>query len=210
MTDTPRPGREEDPRRQRSRSRLLDAASNLLSSGGVDAVTIEAVTRASKVARTTLYRHFPDSTALITAAFEKLLPPLPPLAETGPLRARLIELLDHITASIQDAPLHTTILGWLALGPGRGAGDTDDDAADDRVDSLRLRVVDHYVAPVAPIFAEPAVRAEIGEVDPTAAMLRLVGPLVFARLAGLPMPGAEDRAELIDDFLDGRRRRTHR
>ncbi len=207
MTDTSRTGRDEDPRRQRSRSRLLDAASNLLSTGGVDAVTIEAVTRASKVARTTLYRHFPDSTALITAAFEKLLPPLPPLAETGPLRARLIELLDHITASVQDAPLHTTILGWLALGPGRGTGEVDD--ADDRVDSLRLRVVEHYVAPVAPIFAEPAVRAEIGEVDPAAAMLRLAGPLVFARLAGLPVPGPDDRAEIIDDFLDGRRRRTH-
>lgn len=202
MTDADQPRREEDPRRQRSRSRLLDAASNLLSTGGVDAVTIEAVTRASKVARTTLYRHFPDSTALITAAFERLLPPLPPLAETGPLRTRLIEVLDHITASVQDAPLHTTILGWLALGPGRGAEDLDD-----RIDSLRQRVIDHYVAPVSPIFADPAVRAEIGEVDPTTAMLRLAGPLVFARLAGLPVPDAEVRAELIDDFLDGRRRR---
>src|SRR5699024_1750276 len=96
MTDTSRTGRDADPRRQRARSRPLDAASNLLSTGGVAAVTIEAVTRASKVARTTWYRHFPDSAALITAAFQNLLPPLPPLAEKGPLRARLIELLDHI------------------------------------------------------------------------------------------------------------------
>ncbi|MBY4576208.1 TetR family transcriptional regulator, partial [Gordonia paraffinivorans] len=34
-----------DPRRVRSRQRLLDAAVTLLNSGGVEAVTVEAVTR---------------------------------------------------------------------------------------------------------------------------------------------------------------------
>ncbi|MGV7807497.1 helix-turn-helix domain-containing protein, partial [Mycobacterium kansasii] len=47
-----------DPRRLRSRTRLLDAATKLLNAGGIEAVTIDAVTKASKVARTTLYRHF--------------------------------------------------------------------------------------------------------------------------------------------------------
>lgn len=192
--------RAEDPRRQRSRSRLLDAAANLLSSGGVDAVTIESVTRVSKVARTTLYRHFPDSTALITAAFERLLPPIPEPMTTGSLRERLTELLDHVSVSIQDAPMHVTILGWLALGPGR----TED--PDDGADSLRLRVIAHYLSPVESVFADPQVRAEIGVVDPLATMLRLVGPLVFARLAGLPIPDADARGQAIDDFLAGRHR----
>ncbi|WP_267618919.1 TetR/AcrR family transcriptional regulator, partial [Gordonia bronchialis] len=63
-----------DPRRVRSRARLLDAAATLLSSGGVEAVTVEAVTRLSRVARTTLYRHFESTTDLVAAAFERLLP----------------------------------------------------------------------------------------------------------------------------------------
>ena len=63
-----------DPRRVRSRQRLLDAAVTLLNSGGVEAVTVEAVTRLSRVARTTLYRHFESSTDLVAAAFERLLP----------------------------------------------------------------------------------------------------------------------------------------
>ena len=54
-----------DPRRIRSRNRLLDAAATLLSTGGVEAVTIDAVTKASKVARTTLYRHFQSSSHLL-------------------------------------------------------------------------------------------------------------------------------------------------
>jgi AcrR family transcriptional regulator len=66
-----------DPRLIRSRNRLLDAASILLSTGGVEAVTIEAVTKASKVARTTLYRHFRSSSHLLAATFERLLLPMP-------------------------------------------------------------------------------------------------------------------------------------
>src|SRR5699024_5251479 len=73
---TPQDTPPEDPRRERSRSRLLDATTALLTSGGVDAVTIESVTRVSKVARSTLYRHFDGSAALVTAAFERLLPPI--------------------------------------------------------------------------------------------------------------------------------------
>src|SRR6202007_1820534 len=49
---------EVDPRWVRSRTRLLDAAAGLLRAGGIEAVTIDAVTRESRVARTTLYRHF--------------------------------------------------------------------------------------------------------------------------------------------------------
>ena len=69
----PVPDDDVDPRRIRSRTRLLDAAATLLSTG-VEAVTIDAVTKASKVARTTLYRHFHSSSHLLAATFERLLP----------------------------------------------------------------------------------------------------------------------------------------
>lgn len=65
-----------DPRLARSRNRLLEAAGQLLSTGGVEAVTVEAVTRMSKVARATLYRHFGSTTDLLAATFERLLPPV--------------------------------------------------------------------------------------------------------------------------------------
>lgn len=58
-------GNDEDPRKQRSRSRLLDAATTLLAEGGVDAVTIDAVTKLANVARATLYRHFDSGTELL-------------------------------------------------------------------------------------------------------------------------------------------------
>ena len=114
----PVPDDDVDPRLIRSRTRLLDAAATLLSTGGVEAVTIDAVTKASKVARTTLYRHFHSSSHLLAATFERLLPQVTtPAPTSGPLREQLIELLSRQAALFNDAPLHVTTLAWLSLGP---------------------------------------------------------------------------------------------
>ena len=59
-----------DPRRARSQGKLLDAAASLLLSGGAAAVTVDAVTRLSGVARTTLYRNFPSRDDLVRALYE--------------------------------------------------------------------------------------------------------------------------------------------
>ncbi len=199
-TGAPPPGtRDEDPRRLRSRTRLLDAATDLLLSGGVQAVTVEAVTRASRVARTTLYRHFDNSAALVTAAFERLLPPVTYPPEHGTTRERLIALLDRIAVSIEEAPLHVTVLGWLAMGPDdaeNGDGDTT---------SLRRRVVDQYRTPLDALLDSPEVRADLGDHDNTLTMLQLAGPLVFARLASLPPVSREQRVQIVDDFLAARK-----
>jgi len=111
----------------------------------VEAVTIDAVTKASKVARTTLYRHFQSSSHLLAATFERLLPQVTtPVPTSGPLRDQLIELLSRQAALFNDAPLHVTTLAWLSLGP---TGPTNE--ADDRHTSgaLRARVVDQYRQP---------------------------------------------------------------
>lgn len=194
----PTPAAEVDPRRVRSRSRLLDAASSLLAAGGVEAVTIEAVTRASKVARTTLYRHFPDNTQLITAAFERLLPKIPASPAEGTVRERFIALIDHMAASVDDAPLQLTMFGWLAL------GSTKPDSPDDAARSLRARLIEQYREPADALFDDPVVRAELGEFDNTLAIAQLAGPIVFARLAALPPVTIAQRHQIVDDFLAAR------
>ena len=90
-----------DPRLARSRNRLLDAASHLLSTGGVEAVTVDAVTRVSKVARATLYRHFGSTTQLLAATFERLLPHVDTPTGDGPVRDQLIALPPPLRCSQQ-------------------------------------------------------------------------------------------------------------
>ncbi|BAE46186.1 TetR/AcrR family transcriptional regulator [Rhodococcus erythropolis] len=196
-----------DPRKARSRARLLDAATSLLSTGGIDAVTIDAVTKASKVARTTLYRHFTDSTQLLAAAFERLLPPVTAPASSGTIREQLIELLDRQAKLIEEAPAQLTMLGWLALGsvqPETAGAASHPEEDRNPVSSLRARVVNQYREPFDQILGGPQAQQELGDFDTTLALTQLVGPIIFTRLTGLPPTGSTERQQLVDDFLAAR------
>ncbi len=195
-----------DPRRLRSRARLLDAATGLLSTGGIEAVTIDAVTKVSKVARTTLYRHFSSSTQLLAATFERLLPQVTPPPATGPLRERLIELLSRQAALIEEAPIQLTTLAWLALGPTAAESGPDEPHEGRRsLGALRARVAEQYRGPFDQILDSPQARAELGDFDLTFALSQLVGPIVFARLTGVHTFDHADCVHLVDDFLAARR-----
>jgi len=196
---------EVDPRWLRSRTRLLDAAADLLRTGGIEAVTIDAVTKASKVARTTLYRHFGCSSDLLAATLERLLPPVTPPPSTGSLRDRLVELVCRQATLYEEAPVHPTTLAWIALrSPDNGA----DDAPDwQRCKStLQTRVVEHYRQPFEAILQSPDAHTQLDEFDLELAVCQLVGPLLFAWMIGLRVVDHRDCARVVDDFLAAHRR----
>lgn len=62
----------EDPRVLRSRRAVINATIDLLSERGVAATTIEGVSAASGVAKTTIYRHWGTKSELIIDAFDAL------------------------------------------------------------------------------------------------------------------------------------------
>ncbi|WP_433191803.1 TetR/AcrR family transcriptional regulator [Nocardia sp. CA-107356] len=188
----------EDPRKIRSRNRLLDAAAELLLSGGIEAVTIDAVVRTSKVARTTLYRHFDSSTQLLAATFDRLLPPPAAAPTTGPLRTRLIELLYHQATLISQAPMQLTTLAWLALSP---------EVADQgsALAALRHRFIEQHRAPFEEVLANPDTAAQLGDYDTELALLQLVGPILTAKLVGFERDDRADCVRIVDDFLAARR-----
>jgi AcrR family transcriptional regulator len=189
-----------DPRRVRSRDRLLDAATELLAAGGIEAVTVEAVTRRSKVARTTLYRNFGNSTELLAAAFERLIPQIEPVPETGSLRERLIELLVRKSVAIEQAPLQWMLFTWLGLSHTTSAHTTPDTDSP-AVHSLRTRVIKHYREPFDKVLESAEARAQLGELDPTFVVAQLLGPIVFLRLTGLRPATPADCERIVDDFL---------
>ncbi|MBF9315602.1 MULTISPECIES: TetR/AcrR family transcriptional regulator [Mycobacteroides] len=193
---------EEDPRRVRSRNRLLDAAASLLNSGGIEAVTIDAVTGLSKVARTTLYRHFTSSTHLIAATFERLLPQVTaPAPTSGTLRERLIELLTRQAALLTEAPLHLTTLAWVALGPTALPEKTTETTEHNPSTTLRTRVIDQYRQPFDAILHSTDAHEQLGNLDIDLAICQLVGPLVFARLTGLSTLTQQHCTHIVDNFL---------
>lgn len=192
----------EDPRLARSRARLIEAATHLLADGGIEAVTIDAVTRTAGVARATLYRHFGTGTELLAAAFEQLLPPVAHAPTQGSLRQRLLTLLTNQADLIEHAPLQVTVLSWLGLSapPARSADRPESDRP--RVRTLRRRIVEQYRRPFDAILSSDDARATLRpDLDATTALAQLVGPVVFNRLV-TGVPNSEGVcARLVDDFL---------
>ncbi|MDO8362122.1 MAG: TetR/AcrR family transcriptional regulator [Actinomycetota bacterium] len=68
----PIPAEHEDPRRARSRARVLAAAVELLRDEGAAGMTIEAVAQRSGVAKTTIYRQFADRDEMHLAAVQSV------------------------------------------------------------------------------------------------------------------------------------------
>ena len=194
-----------DPRPARSRARLLDAATALLRSGGPSAVTVDAVTRASNVARATLYRHFPSGNDLLAAAFHALIPPAPIPPEQGTVRDRLIAALQGFADLIAEAPISLAAMSWLALG-----GDLEQtwwsrdkrSAESNEVRTLRERVAEQYAAPFDAVFDSPDAVELLGEIDRMRAVALLLGPIVLGKLSTLADFDYREVAVIaVDGFL---------
>ncbi|MEV0119129.1 TetR/AcrR family transcriptional regulator [Streptomyces sp. NPDC050844] len=98
---SPVPGRGMDPRAARSRAAALAAAQELLVEQGWSAVTHVAVAARSGVGRTTLYRHWPDSSSLIYEAIAQRIANARP-TRTGVLRDDLVGQLNGLRALLHD------------------------------------------------------------------------------------------------------------
>lgn len=92
-----------DPRVQRTRERVLTATRELLSEGGLEAATVNAIATRSGVNKTTVYRNWPDPHELVHEALSSLGTP-PGLPDTGHLRTDLIELFGGLAANLQRPP----------------------------------------------------------------------------------------------------------
>jgi AcrR family transcriptional regulator len=96
-----------DPRVRRSREAVLAATAELLTEVGVHGVTIEAVALRSGVAKTTIYRHWPERSQLVLDAIDRVAEPCR-APDTGTLRGDLTAILDGLVEA-----LTTSVLGQV-------------------------------------------------------------------------------------------------
>lgn len=96
-----------DPRVERSQRVVREAALAELAEAGYGGFTIESVSARCGVARSTIYRHWPDRLALIADALETLNPQ--PASAIGPddesPRQRVHRLLHHLAEVFEDSLL---------------------------------------------------------------------------------------------------------
>ena len=91
----------EDPRRAKSRARVLATAADLLREEGLAGLTIEAVAARSGVAKTTIYRQFNDREALHVAAVEAVSCPVE-MGATDDLLADVTAYCQGLAAKLRD------------------------------------------------------------------------------------------------------------
>jgi AcrR family transcriptional regulator len=97
-----------DPRIERTRRAVLEATLEVLGARGYAAFTVEAVAEAGRVAKSTIYRHWPTKLGLIADALETLNEqpgPRPTQRTTGTARERVEQLMVHLAEAMCDSTL---------------------------------------------------------------------------------------------------------
>lgn len=159
-----------DPRCVRSRQRVLDAALELLGEGGVAALNYEAVAARSGVAKTTIYRHFPDHEGLHLAAIEYAAPHVA-MAATDDVVADVSGYLVALNAMLLGGRFGRVLPSVVDAGErnARMAATAKDTAGQRRstmVDRLRRAQAEGQLS---------------ADVDPELLCAALVGPLFYRR-----------------------------
>jgi len=98
----------EDERVRRSKQAVLTATFRLLSETGLTGVSVDAVSRRSGVAKTTIYRHWPSRSALVLDACSKL-KPQSEAPDTGSLKGDAMILAMNLASRLRTARWATVL-----------------------------------------------------------------------------------------------------
>jgi TetR/AcrR family transcriptional regulator, regulator of autoinduction and epiphytic fitness len=184
--------KEQDPRIERTRRVVLDAALALLGERGYGEVTIEAVAAESGVAKSTIYRHWPSRVELINDAFHELAPNLPVPPE-GDVRERVVAFLEQVATDVCASR-------WSACLPALlDAAEHDPTARE-----LNLRLASTGRQTLSGLLAEGVRNGELpADLDTVLIAEALAGPIILRRLmAAEPLEPAQVR-HLVDQVLGG-------
>ena len=112
MTTQQREDRQ-NPRTARVRKVVVDAAAELLIEEGHYAVTPQRVSKATGVARSTIYRHWPDPVTLLLDAIDSVLAPHHTVSSVGDVHADLVIALANLRSRLRRRPFREVFAALL-------------------------------------------------------------------------------------------------
>ncbi len=178
------------PRNEAARQRLLDAVLEIVATDGVSAVTADAVARRSGVAKTTLYRHFGSTDALVFAAVADSVTAREP-PDTGTLRGDL-EAIHRRYLAVASSRQNRELFAWMVA--------KSIESAELRELFRRVRVQPRGPTTVA--LQRAIARGEIdADIDLDLAMHIIQGPLISQRIVDDSEVSEHDLQRLLDFTL---------
>ncbi|MGE0599386.1 MAG: TetR/AcrR family transcriptional regulator [Dehalococcoidia bacterium] len=184
-----------DPRVARSRAAILRATADLLIEAGSSGITIEGIAERSRVAKTTIYRHWKSRSQLVFDAFESLFAPVVPVRREGSLESQLQRTLWNLTRALTESEWAPAVSALIE--------------ASDRDPELRQLVHDFLLARMEN--GREVIRAGMAsgelrpDLDVDVAIAVLVGPVFYRRLVSKEALTAEFTEAVVDQFLGGAR-----
>jgi AcrR family transcriptional regulator len=171
-----------NPRTTRVRQVILDAAADLLVEHGAGEVTASRIAQETGVARTTIYRHWPDQSHLLLDTIDSLVAPHSPTTFTDDLEADLMTALSNLRARMTRQPFRQVFAALLGHAN-----------RERRFVAAQQRFVNGVLQPINDILT---VAIDRGDVSPTVDI-----PQACAALAGPLFHQHVMLRESIDDHL---------
>jgi AcrR family transcriptional regulator len=183
-----------DPRVERSRLVIRQAALDELGEVGYGAFTIESVAARAGVAKSTIYRHWADKLDLIADAFETFHQEMVPSIETGSCRERVERLVRHVAEVVVDSTFSICIPALI-----EGA------ERDPRVRDFHHRYSAARRQALIDVIAEGVSSGEFPtHLDAELAALALLGPIFYRRLMSNEPFDPGRTGQLVDMVLTAR------
>jgi len=180
-----------DPRVERSRRVILRAALGELGEAGYGAFTIESVAARAGVAKSTIYRHWPDKISLIGDAFEAAHEHAVPSVQGVTAREGLRRLLGHVAEVVVDSVFSSCIPALI-----EGA------ERDPRLQEFRHRYSALRRQSLTGLITRGVAEGEFrAAVDPELAAQALLGPIFYRRLMTSEPLDPHRVGDLIDMVL---------
>lgn len=185
-----------DPRVVLSRERVLTTTLELLMEAGLGELTIDDISRRSGVAKTTIYRHWPNRSALVIDACSRMTDggEAPPDTGSldGDLRAVLMRIADQLGTARWSSVLPSIV----------DAAEHDAEFA-----SIHSKIQHGHAAPLRTALDRAARRGEIPPAaDRNGIVAALLGPLFYRRWFAREHVDAEFVEMIIRSALSGLRR----
>ena len=197
MATTSPPDPPTDPRVERSRAKLLAAATDLIVEAGPQALTVDAVAERSGVAKSTLYRHWPSREALMLDVLRANVPDVPPLDPRLGFEAQLRSLMQALADTFADPEWARILPALFALKHHVPGVEELTNADREEKVTMLFDVLDAGVA-------EGLIPAGL---DPRTVAATLVGPLLMCVLTGETDLVGDVADYTVDRFLESYRPR---